>query len=178
MEPFFIAQILMFGGNFSPLGWAFCNGQLLSIAEYSALFSLIGTTYGGDGQTTFGLPDFRGRIPVGEGQGPGLVPMYLGQMSGVENTTLTLSQLPPHTHVATAAFAVKSGSGNTTNPGSAIISGGIANTFAPLANATGFLAGVTASVLPAGSNQPFSNIMPSMGINFIIALEGIYPSRS
>jgi microcystin-dependent protein len=178
MEPFFIAHICLFGGNFAPRGWAFCQGQLLPIAQYTALFSLVGTMYGGDGRTTFGLPDFRGRIPVGQGYGPGLYPMTQGEMGGVFNTTLLTVQIPSHTHTASASVPVKSTAGNSANPGNAVISGGTTSTYAPAANATGNLAGITATVQPAGSSQPFSNTMPSLGINFIIALEGIYPSRN
>src|SRR5687767_4659649 len=98
-EPF-IAQITLFAGNFAPRGWAFCQGQILSIAQNTALFSLLGTTYGGDGQTTFALPDLRGRVPVGTGQGPGLSPYQAGQKSGVENTTLLSTQMPAHVHTA------------------------------------------------------------------------------
>jgi microcystin-dependent protein len=174
MEPFFIAQICIFGGNFAPRGWAFCQGQLLSISQFTALFSLLGTTYGGNGQTTFALPDLRGRIPVG----PGLSSFQLGEMGGVFNSTLTVNQIPQHTHFGSANVNVKSAPGNTVNPANAIISGGIANSYASAANATGTLSGTTATVQPTGSTQPFTNVMPSMGINFIIALEGIYPSRN
>ena len=178
MEPYFIAHICLFGGNFAPRGWAFCQGQLLPISQYTALFSLVGTTYGGNGQTTFGLPDFRGRIPVGQGYGPGLAPKTQGEMSGVFDTTLFAVQIPSHSHTASASVPVKSTAGNSANPGNAVISGGTTSTYAPAANATGNLAGISATVQPAGSGQPFSNTMPSLGINFIIALEGIYPSRN
>lgn len=178
MESYFIAQILLFGGNFAPRSMAFCNGQLLPIDQFSAVFALIGTTYGGNGQTTFALPDFRGRIPVGQGQGPGLSQIVIGQQGGINNVTINNSQLPAHTHTATAAVGVLGTSGNTPNPDGAMIAGGSSTYYAPAANATGSLAGTSAFISPAGGNQPFSNYMPSTGINFIIALEGIFPSRN
>src|SRR6185503_14662217 len=103
-EPF-IGEIIMFAGNFAPRGWAFCEGQLLSIAQNSALFSILGTTYGGDGQTTFALPDLRGRAPMQWGQGPGLTPRFLGESSGAENVTLISTQMPAHTHALNASGA-------------------------------------------------------------------------
>src|SRR4051812_4210500 len=104
-EPF-LAEIVMFAGNFAPRGWAFCNGQILSIAQNTALFSLLGTTYGGNGQTTFSLPDFRGRSPVGTGQGPGLATIDLGEVSGAEAVTLLTTQMPVHTHTAAVGTMV------------------------------------------------------------------------
>ncbi len=178
MEPFFIAHVCMFGGSFAPRSWAFCHGQLLPISQYTALFSIVGTTYGGNGQTTFGLPDFRGRIPVGEGGGPGLSYMTLGEAAGTPITYLTVNNIPQHSHVPSASIPVKTSAGNTTNPANAVISGGNASTYAPAANATENLAGISAVVNPAGSSQPFANSMPSLGINFVIALEGIFPSRN
>lgn len=97
----YIAQIILFAGTFAPRGWAFCQGQILSISQNTALFSLLGTTYGGNGQTTFALPDLRGRAPIGTGQGPGLSSISLGQMAGTENVTLLITQLPAHTHTVT-----------------------------------------------------------------------------
>ena len=178
MEAYFIAQILMFAGNFSPRGWAFCNGQLLSIAQNDALFALIGTIYGGDGQTTFALPDLRGRIPVGAGQGPGLSNMVLGQVSGTQTVTLTVQQIPAHTHAPTIAVGVSSQSGNTGNPAGNVVGHTPVNFYAPAANATETFAGSTATTTPSGGNQPFNNIMPILGMNFVIALEGIFPSRN
>src|SRR5690349_13883210 len=103
-EPF-IGEIIMFAGNFAPRGWAFCQGQILSIAQNTALFSILGTTYGGNGQTTFALPDFRGRVPVGQGQGPGLSSYVLGEVSGTESTTLLTTNMPVHNHGLTQAKA-------------------------------------------------------------------------
>src|SRR5215510_5189967 len=103
-EPF-LGEIIMFGGNFAPRGWALCNGQILSIAQNTALFSILGTTYGGNGQTTFGLPDFRGRVPVSQGAGPGLSSYDLGEMPATESTTLLINQMPAHTHTATVTIS-------------------------------------------------------------------------
>ena len=110
----FIAEIIMFGGNFAPRGWAFCDGQLLSISSNSALFSILGTTYGGDGRTTFGLPDLRGRVAMHPGSGPGLTQRRLGEKSGMETVTLTTNQIPSHNHTATATA---SGTGTGTSYG-------------------------------------------------------------
>jgi microcystin-dependent protein len=165
-EPF-IAEIRMFAGNFAPRGWADCNGQLLSIAQNPALFSLLGTTYGGDGRTTFALPNLQGRVPVHVGQGPGLSPVQLGQTFGSETVTLTAAQLPPHTHLIAASLPKAETPLNPTpeslvafdaEPGSATVS-------FPTAPA-------------AGAATPVQVVQPSLGMRFIIALEGIYPSRS
>lgn len=174
-EPF-IAQIMMFGGNFAPRGWAFCNGQILSIAQNTALFSLLGTTYGGNGQTTFALPDLRSRVPIHPGQGPGLSPYSLGQSGGVENTTLTINQMPAHNHQATGAINANSGAANDSIPTgnflaeSAIYHSGSNTQMA--ANSVGVSVGIN------GGSQPFGLIQPYLCINFIIALEGIFPSRN
>lgn len=178
METYFIAQIVLFAGYFAPRSTMFCQGQLLSIDQNTALFALIGTTYGGDGQTTFALPDFRGRIPVGDGQGPGLSSFVIGQMAGTPFVTLLNGNIPSHTHSATATVGVKNAAGNTNNPNGAIISGGNSTYYAPAANATGQLSGVTATVQPAGGNQPFETYMPYLGMNFVISVEGIFPSRN
>lgn len=185
MDPF-LGQIILFGGNFAPRGWAMCNGQLMSIAQNSALFSVLGTTYGGDGINTFALPDLRGRAPIGWGNGPGLTPVALGQMGGTETTTLTLANLPNHTHNAIANLQVAQGASSnggdtdTPNPGavpaatggSAIYSHATPDTTLLPAHATG-----TITVGATGSNAPVNNHMPYAGMNYIIALEGIYPSR-
>jgi microcystin-dependent protein len=180
----YLAEIKMFGGNFAPRGFAFCNGQLLSIAQNSALFSLLGTTFGGNGQSTFGIPDLRGRCPVHFGQGPGLPAVQLGEQSGTPTVTLLTSQMPAHIHSLTGASAsmpCSSGAGTLDNPTGAIPSGSASHEdYAAAGAATGAMASapVSGSTGVAGSNQPFSVMQPYLGINFIIALEGIYPSRN
>jgi microcystin-dependent protein len=164
----FLAAIFMFGGNFAPRGYALCNGQLMSIAQNTALFSLIGTTYGGDGVQTFGLPDLRGRAPLHMGQGPGLSLYDLGQSGGTESVVLTTGELPSHNH------QINVGSAETTNAPSGAL---------PAQNgsyATGSPTGQMAAnaVAGAGSNQAHPNLQPYLTVNFIIALQGIFPSRN
>ena len=166
----YIGEIRMFGGNFAPLGWAFCDGQLLAIAQNDALFSLIGTTYGGDGQSTFALPDLRGRIPIHQGQGPLLTPRQIGETGGSETVTLTTAQLPTHTHRlasgSPASLGDPSGAAVANTGATAIYGTGPANVaMAP-----------TASV-SAGGSQPHNNVMPYQCVNFIISLFGIFPSQ-
>lgn len=172
----YVGEIRMFGGNFAPSGWMFCSGQLLPISENETLFQLIGTTYGGDGQSTFALPDLQGRVPLHMGQGPGLQNYQLAETGGVESVTLTANQLPAHPHpVRTAA------TGQTVSPAGAI-----------LADATSVQAGVRTynaavtplapmhpgSVGPAGGSQPHENLQPTVAISFIISLFGIFPSQT
>jgi microcystin-dependent protein len=167
----YIGEIRMFGGNFAPLGWTFCNGQLLAISENSALFSLIGTTYGGDGQTTFALPNLQGRLAVHQGSN-GVSNRIIGQIDGSETVTVNTAQMPGHTHTA-----VGSGSGNLPSPANAFWStdpGG--NTAAY--NETGGSTMSGTALLPAGGGQPHENRQPYLGVSFIIALEGIYPSQN
>lgn len=167
----FIGEIRMFGGTFAPVGFAFCDGQLLPIAQYDALFNLIGTTYGGDGQTTFALPDLRGRIPVHTGQGPGLSNYVLGQLGGSESVTLTVPQLTQHTHAALA----QSGAGNQPGPAGGVWAASAQNQFSAGAPSAGMS---PAAVGPAGGSQPHDNMMPFQAVSFIIALEGIFPSQN
>ncbi|GGD83840.1 microcystin dependent MdpB family protein [Emticicia aquatilis] len=177
MDSPFIGMIAMFGFNYAPRGWAFCNGQLISIAQNSALFSLLGTTYGGDGIQTFGLPNLQSRIPIGFGQGAGLSSYALGQMAGTENVTLNITQIPQHNHQmtasgdgptqATAASASLASQARTGGTMPVIYANGATN-IVPLASATSI----------SGGNQPHSNIQPYLAINYSIALEGIYPSRN
>jgi microcystin-dependent protein len=180
-----LAEVRMFAGNFSPRGWQFCNGQLLPIAQWTAVFALVGTTYGGNGQTTFGLPDFRGRIAVGAqfGTGPGLPTYDLGQMAGTPTTTLLLTNLPFHNHTITGTVnqqanndttgltddATGARTGLPTTPNIYSTATDALVSLAPMAStlATGF----------TGSNQPFSNLPPYLGMNFILCVEGIFPSR-
>jgi microcystin-dependent protein len=175
-EPF-LAEIIMFAGNFAPRGWAFCQGQILSIAQNTALFSLLGTTYGGNGQTTFALPDLRGRVPVGTGQGPGLPSIDLGEVSGEPTHTLIITEMPAHTHAAQAAGF--SGAGTSGSPGGNTWASST-NRDAIYANSApdGPMAPNTVTVGIAGGSQPHNNMQPFLGMNYIIAIEGIYPSRN
>ncbi len=166
----FIGEIRMFGGNFVPRGWAFCDGQLLAIAQNDVLFALIGTTYGGDGQTTFSLPDLRGRIPVHAGQGPGLSGYVLGQQAGVETVTLTQQQLPVHSHAAQA----QSGPGNQAAPSGGVWASSGQNQFS--GGAPNSPMGSSA-IRPVGGSQPHDNVAPYQALSFIIALEGVFPQQ-
>ncbi|OXB08677.1 phage tail protein [Flavobacterium plurextorum] len=161
----------MFAGTFAPRGWLFCNGQLLPIPQYSTLFSIIGTTYGGDGINNFALPDLRGRVPVGQGQGPGLSPRNLGETSGNENVTLTISNMPAHNHQLNASTAVGTSNVPTGNV--------LANTSVldKEYNGSPNTAMNNASIGISGSNAPVTIMQPFQTINFIIAIEGIYPPR-
>jgi microcystin-dependent protein len=176
MEPF-LGQIMMVGFNFAPVGWALCNGQLLSIAQNTALFSLLGTTYGGDGRTTFALPNLQGRVPIHQGQSPGTSTYVMGQVAGTENQTLLVGNLPAHSHPANASSA--SGGNNSPIGGfwAEVNSGGRSPVASPAyaASATGQMAGTAIGL--TGSNQPFSVIQPYLCVNFIIALVGIFPTR-
>jgi len=167
----FIGQVKMFGGNFAPRGYALCNGQLLAIAQNDALFALIGTTYGGDGQTTFALPDLRGRIPLHQGQGAGLTNRIIGESAGTETVTLITSQLPVHTHTALG----QSANGNQSSPAGGVWAASSLNEYSnAAANAS-----MNPSAVGANSGgQPHQNVMPFLCVNFIIALEGIFPSRN
>ncbi|MBA6155605.1 phage tail protein [Tenacibaculum sp. S7007] len=175
MEPF-LAQIIMFGGNFAPRGWAFCDGQLLPIASYSALFSIMGTTYGGDGRTTFALPDLRGRAPIHEGHGPGLPSNYkAGQKGGVESVTLNTTQIPSHSHTASTHATAPVGRGEgTTSPVEAYPAEG--GSYASVNNV--LMANNTVTIGNTGGNLSHENRQPFLVTNYIIALQGIFPSRS
>ncbi len=170
-EPF-VGEIRMFAGNFAPRGWAFCDGQLLAVSQNDALFSLLGTIYGGDGRTTFGLPDLRGRIPLHAGTGPGLSPRRLGAKSGSENETLTTNQLASHSHDWNANKAAATGSSPA---GKVVAATSGAPTFYRATSQTVDFAGDI--ILNTGGSQPHTNLMPTLCIHFIIALVGIYPSR-
>lgn len=171
MDPF-IGQIQAFGFNFPPQGWAFCDGQLLSIAQNTALFALLGTTYGGNGQTTFALPDLRGRSMVHAGQGPGLSPIVQGQSAGVENVSILIGNMPAHTHNVTVS--VNTATGEDAVPTNKIASS--TNAFSEDVTANAFLGGVNQQ--PAGGNQPLAIRNPYVGIYHSIALQGIFPSRN
>jgi microcystin-dependent protein len=169
-EPF-VGEVRMFAGNFAPRGWAFCDGQLLAVSQNDALFSLLGTIYGGDGRTTFGLPDMRGRIPLHQGHGPGLSERRLGSKGGAENETLTTNQLASHTHGFNANTAAAT-SGNATGRVLATVTG--YNVYREEAQNTNMASG---AIVNTGGSQPHTNLMPTICVHFIIALVGIYPSR-
>lgn len=180
-EPF-IGQITMFAGNFAPRSWAFCNGQLLAIAQNSALFSVLGTTYGGDGRNTFGLPDLRGRVPIAPGQGPGLSPRNLGSRGGNESTTLTEANLPAHNHEITATAKCKSTAGNSNDAVGNVWADDAGRASATFSSAPPD-ADMNANSIDAesqetGGSQSFNNMQPYLAINYIIALQGTYPSRN
>ncbi|MFD0860866.1 phage tail protein [Sungkyunkwania multivorans] len=190
MDPF-LGEIIMFGGNFAPRGWALCDGQLLPISQYSALFSILGTTYGGDGRTTFALPDLRGRTPIHAGTGPGLSNRKLGSRGGSEYNILNTNQLPSHTHNGMGLVAntgvvvgVNEDDGDSDEPAGRVL--GIAASGTPYNSspADSALGGVTAtttiggSTAPTGANQSINNMPPFETVNYIIALQGIFPSRS
>lgn len=169
-EPF-VGEIRMFAGNFAPRGWAFCDGQLLAVSQNDALFSLLGTIYGGDGRTTFALPDMRGRLPVHAGTGPGLSPVRLGEKSGLESVTLTVNQLPPHSHpaVCSSDLAVEA------NPGGVVPAD---TTSLDLYSSGGVTDSLSSAATDAvGGSRSHTNLMPFTCVHFIIALFGIYPSR-
>lgn len=168
----FVAEIRLFAGSFAPRGWALCNGQLLPISQNTALFSLLGTTYGGNGVSTFALPDLQGRVPLQQGQGPGLSLYDLGQTGGEEAVTLIQSEMPSHTHVV-AASATDGGDRSPANERFAVGVGGL-NQFA--ATPGGALLAPQA-VSQAGGSQPHNNLQPYLTLTFIIALQGIYPQR-
>lgn len=182
----FLGEIRLFAGNFNPRGWAFCNGALLAISQNDALYALLGTTFGGDGVNTFGLPDLRGRLPVGQGAGPGLSSYVIGQMSGTESVTLTSNQMPTHSHVFYASTTAGSldRPGATAQPAKAVQSVGGQSALLYVIPPTGTGSPITpvtmnaANINPAGGNQPHENLMPLLTINYIIALEGIFPSRN
>lgn len=185
----FLGNIQAFGFNFAPRGWANCSGQLMNLAQNTALFSLLGTTYGGNGQTTFALPDLRGRAALNMGQGPGLSMYDIGQASGTEHTTLTISSMPMHTHTATSTFGAQV-AGTSSNPantptdtnkylGASGGGQGNATIWSDALNAPVSMGGIngTVQVGTAGGNQPFSLLNPYLALNFCIALQGIFPSR-
>lgn len=161
----YIGEIRMFAGNFPPVGWEFCEGQVLPITENETLFQLIGTTYGGDGQETFALPDLRGRIPIHQGNG-----FILAETGGVEDVTLAVSQIPAHTHPLLVTTRV----GNDPNPGGSVLAeSSVASMYA---SATPTSAMAPASIGPVGGSQPHSNMQPYLCVNFIISLFGLFPS--
>lgn len=183
MDPY-VGEIRLFAGDYAPEGWALCDGSTLSISNYQVLYSLIGITYGGNGQVTFGLPDLRGRVVVGQGTGPGLTPRTLAQAFGTETTTLTAENTPVHSH----SFTVSSDAATETSPSDSS-NDRTFGTFTPAAAVSGLYSNSNnpasagqlsaATVSNAGSNgaQPHSNMMPSLVVNYIICLNGIYPQH-
>jgi microcystin-dependent protein len=174
MSDAFLGEIRMFGGNFAPRGWAFCNGQILPINQNQALFSLLGTSYGGDGITTYSLPDLRGRAPVHQGQAPGLTPYVLGEKAGTENVTLLVSNLPGHNHALNAVSTGGNQAGPTNNYPAVESTGTSLNYSSGPPNTTLN----TAAMGFTGSNIPFPIVQPVQCVSFIICLAGIYPSRN
>jgi microcystin-dependent protein len=167
----YIGEIRMFGGTFAPLGWLFCAGQLLPIAQYDVLYTLLGTTYGGDGVNSFGLPDLRGRVPVHMGQGPDLPAVIIGEKSGVEQVTMTTQQMPSHTH------SVQANTGTATSghaQGNLLAQTSVLSLYNTASPAVALNA---ATVGPGGQGQPHDNMQPYLCISFIIATEGIFPSQ-
>ncbi len=170
----YIGAIQIFAGNFAPRGWALCEGQILPIQQNTALFSILGTTYGGNGTTTFGLPDLRGRMPIGFGAGPGLTPRQLGEKSGAEAVTLTTAQIPSHTHTYNAL----SGNRESTSPANNFLGVAPGAWYGQKDAGDTLLPMGAEAVSPAGGSQPHNNMPPYLGLSFIICLQGIYPPRS
>jgi microcystin-dependent protein len=164
----YVGEIRMFAGNFAPAGWMFTEGQLLPISEYETLFNLIGTTYGGDGQSTFALPDLRGRIPLHQGNG-----FTLAETGGVETVTLTVSQIPAHTHVLSA----DQGNGTQNMPGGNVLAAS-ASSVQPYIQEGASLAMAVQAIGSSGGSQPHDNFHPYLCVNFIISLFGIFPSQT
>ncbi len=180
----FLGEVRVVGFNFAPQGWALCQGQLMPISQNSALFSLLGTTFGGDGVNTFALPDYRGRSAVGMGAGPGLAPIVQGQLAGLEQLSLQAAQMPSHMHAATCTPAASAAPATLASPANAVpaigSSGGRTeySSYAPASAADVGMAALSISVQAAGGGQPLPLRNPYVGSNFIIALQGIFPSRS
>jgi microcystin-dependent protein len=176
----YVGEIRMFAGNFAPAGWMLCQGQLLAISANDTLFNLIGTTYGGDGQSTFALPNLQSRIPIHQGQGAGLSNYQLAQTGGAEQVTLTVQQIPAHTHAAVADGNAATGG----NPANNYFAATGTSTVYTVPNAPGnpqppvFRTLNAATLRAQGGSQPHSNIQPILALNFIIALFGVYPSQN
>jgi microcystin-dependent protein len=165
----YVGEIRMFAGNFAPASWMFCEGQLLPISENETLFNLIGTTYGGDGQDTFALPDLRGRIPIHQGGG-----FVLAETGGVEEVTLTVNQIPAHSH----PFLGSTSPGSSTLPTGGYLASNLSGDFYTADTSTGLVALAPNAINPVGGSQPHTNFQPYLCVNFIMALFGIFPPRS
>ena len=178
MDSPFLGTISLFGGNFAPRGWALCNGQLLAISTNTALFSILGTTYGGDGRTTFALPDLRSRAPIHWGQGLGLSNYVIGEVTGTENVTLLQTQIPAHSHTVKAVSSLGDQNAPTNfylATGNDTASGDIISGYSDAAPDTTLNPN---SISLTGGNQPHSNIQPVLAVTYIIALQGIFPARN
>jgi microcystin-dependent protein len=167
----FVGEIRMFGGNFAPRGNAMCDGQILAISQNTALFSLLGTQYGGNGTSNFALPDLRGRSPMHQGQGTGLSQRVVGESTGAENVALLTTEMPSHTHQVKAVGSA----GNNTSP---VGNSWASSTTRPYSNQAPNTTMAPGALSPAGGNQPHNNLQPYLVVTFIIALQGIYPSRN
>lgn len=187
----YLSEVRMFGGTFAPRGWMFCQGQLLAISQYDALFALLGTTYGGDGQSTFALPDLQSRVPVGTGQGLGLSSYTLGQEGGMESVTLITASMPTHNHASTsniaATFQAKvndSATGNVSTAEGTYLSLAASNMYgtaadeAMAADSASATIGGSITLSASGGSQPHDNIPPVLCLNYIICVEGIFPARN
>lgn len=174
-----MAVVTQWAANFAPRYWSYCNGQILSISSNSALFSLLGTTYGGNGQTTFGLPQMQSRTTVGAGQAAGASFYTLGEMGGYPTTTLTINNIPPHTHTGVVSMALNANStdGATGEPNDNV-PGTLTNGYSSVADGTMAAPTYAAQIGVAGSSAPYSNMAPYLAVNYIICVQGIYPSRS
>lgn len=177
-----MANITLFAADFAPKYWAYCNGAILSINTNTALFALLGTTYGGNGTTTFALPDLRGRMPMGTGQGGGLSSYELGEVGGTETNTMLLSNMPMHNHqpVISVKLPASSTGNDSDSPETAYYGKAASNVYNSTASGGVFMAplNVTANLLPNGSNAPIPNLMPYLALNYIICTQGIFPSRN
>ncbi|UOQ96784.1 tail fiber protein [Hymenobacter sp. 5317J-9] len=174
----YIGEIRTVGFNFAPVGWLQCQGQLVNISEYDMLYALIGTTYGGDGQSTFALPDLRSRVNVAAGQGPGLSRYEIGQQAGVETVTLVSAQLAPHAHPYVGSINASTG-GNVGNDPTGKYPGNASSSIygASASEANKMATNITGMAQPTGGNQPHANIQPVLALNAIICYEGIYPPQ-
>lgn len=172
----YLGEIRLFGFSRMPIGWQTCDGSLLSIAEYDALFALLGTTYGGDGITTFAVPDLRGRVPIHQGQGPGLSPYVIGQKAGTENVTLVGTQMPTHTHTMLAT----TNAATSRTPGTTLLPGAISGDTLYASDVAGAtpIGMAPASTSIVGGTQPHDNTMPTLTVQYCISLFGIFPTQS
>src|SRR5438128_2483000 len=170
----FVAEIRIFTGNFAPKGWALCDGQLMPISQNTALFSLLGTTYGGDGKSTFALPDLQGCAPMQAGQGPGLSLRDLGETAGEQTVTLLQTEMPSHTHLPVAS----NGGGGVLSPANAVWAGDAGRNPAPRFNSAQNVQMSPFATAITGGNLPHNNLPPFLGLTFIIALQGVFPARS